>query len=272
MGYFFIANVPLQGNFEATFIRLGENFDEKALHSVVHETLKPVVAQFSANEIITQRESVSTEIKNKLTERARNFEVLLDDVSITSLCLLTAAEEADHAKFISYNKTEDTNSEITGVQVPRYKSSTARDVYACPYLVESTSKSKDLHMVKIGLCVLTKLGENFDDKALLSIIHETLEAVVAQYNASQIFRERESQIMSMEIRNKLTEKAINFNVVLDDVFITSLGLLNAAGHGHTKFTDRKTGKDNMITIIRETGDETWTKRLNGYVFFFLELR
>ena len=60
---------------------------------------------------------MSTEIKNKLIERARNFEVLLDDVSITSLCLLTAAEEADHAKFISYNKIEDNNSEITEVQV-----------------------------------------------------------------------------------------------------------------------------------------------------------
>ena len=36
--------------------RLGENFDEKALHSIVHATLKAVVAQFSANEIITQRE------------------------------------------------------------------------------------------------------------------------------------------------------------------------------------------------------------------------
>ncbi|KAF5205001.1 Prohibitin-2, partial [Thalictrum thalictroides] len=52
--------------------------------------------------------------------------------------------------------------------------------------------------VKIGLRVLTRpiadelpkiyrtLGENYNERVLPSIIHETLKAVVAQYNASQL--------------------------------------------------------------------------------------
>ena len=51
--------------------------------------------------------------------------------------------------------------------------------------------------VKIGLRVLTRpiadrlptvyrtLGENYNERVLPSIVHETLKAVVAQYNASQ---------------------------------------------------------------------------------------
>lgn len=57
--------------------------------------------------------------------------------------------------------------------------------------------------VKIGLRVLTRpmperlphiyrtLGENFNERVLPSIIHETLKAVVAQYNASQLITQRE---------------------------------------------------------------------------------
>ncbi|KAJ9675743.1 hypothetical protein PVL29_024595 [Vitis rotundifolia] len=98
------------------------------------------------------------------------------------------------------------------------------DVRARPHLVESTSGSCDLQMVKIGLQVLTRpvpdqlpaiyqtLGENYNERVLPSIIHETLKAVV--------ITQREA--ISREIRKILTEREANFNIALDDVSITSL--------------------------------------------------
>ena len=42
-------------------------------------------AQFDASELITQREVVSMKVNDLLTERAKQFGLLLDDISIVSL-------------------------------------------------------------------------------------------------------------------------------------------------------------------------------------------
>jgi len=69
----------------AIYRYLGMDYDARVLPSVVNEVLKSVVARYTAQALLSQREQVSGKIRESLNERLADFMILLDDVSITDL-------------------------------------------------------------------------------------------------------------------------------------------------------------------------------------------
>jgi prohibitin 2 len=85
---------------------IGPDYDDKILPSIVNEVLKQVIAQFGATDLLTQREQVSKLIKAHLEERAREFHLVLEDVSITDLKFGREFERAVEAKQVSQQEAE----------------------------------------------------------------------------------------------------------------------------------------------------------------------
>merc|ERR1719203_1454023 len=96
--------------------RLGKNYDERILPSLMNECAKAVVARYNANELLTKRETVSADIRKELIARANMFNVLLEDVAITHLSFSPEYARAVEAKQVAQQEAERAKYIVLGAQ------------------------------------------------------------------------------------------------------------------------------------------------------------
>lgn len=114
---------PQQRHLPQIYRRLGEDYDDRVLPSIVNEVVKQVVAKFTAAQLLTMREQVSGLVRQNLLERSEEFWITLEDVSITDLSFgqefmkavemkQVAQQDAERAKFVVLQAAQEKKSAI----------------------------------------------------------------------------------------------------------------------------------------------------------------
>ncbi len=73
------------GEVPVLYQKIGRAYEERIISPAIQESLKAVMARFTAEELITKRSEVSTGIKNFLSERLRKYWIVVDDFNIVNL-------------------------------------------------------------------------------------------------------------------------------------------------------------------------------------------
>lgn len=97
---------PQESHLSLIYRTLGMDYDDRVLPSVGNEVLKAVVAQYNADQLLTSREKVSQQISTELRERAKGFNIILDDVAITHLAYGPEFTHAVEAKQVAFQDAE----------------------------------------------------------------------------------------------------------------------------------------------------------------------
>ena len=114
---------PVEKELPRILNEYGVDYDEKILPSIGNEELKQVVAQFTAEELIIQRQDVSLKIRERLHKRSAEFGLILDDVSITDLVFdpayqrsieqkQVAQQQAEQAKYVVLRREQEKKATI----------------------------------------------------------------------------------------------------------------------------------------------------------------
>jgi prohibitin 1 len=98
-------------------------WDEKVLPSISNEVLKAVVAQYNAEQLLTQRAEVSAKVAANLRQRAKDFNIYMEDIAITHLSFGTefaraiemkqvAEQDAERAKYMVQKADQERKAAI----------------------------------------------------------------------------------------------------------------------------------------------------------------
>lgn len=90
---------------------LGMDYGKIVMTNIVKEVLKGTVAQYNAQQLISQRDQVSNQVRNAIAMRARHYNILIEGLTISSVTFTpnyqkavddkqSAQQEAERAKYI----------------------------------------------------------------------------------------------------------------------------------------------------------------------------
>lgn len=96
---------------------LGTQYEERVVTPRLQESVKTVTARFTAEELITKRPQVRTEIIQEITTKLQNENILVEDLSIVNLAFSPEFTQAIEQKQLAAQKTLTAQNDLERIKI-----------------------------------------------------------------------------------------------------------------------------------------------------------
>jgi prohibitin 2 len=104
-------------NSQNVYKNLGLDYANRVIVPAIQESVKQVTARFNAEELITQRESVKTEIEQQIRARLAAYNIIVDAISITEFEFSQEFVRAVEAKVAAQQRALQAQNELRRIEI-----------------------------------------------------------------------------------------------------------------------------------------------------------
>ena len=104
-------------NSQNVYKNLGLDYANRVIVPAIQESVKQVTARFNAEELITQRESVKTEIEEQIRARLAAYNIIVDTISITEFEFSPEFVRAVEAKVAAQQRALQAQNELRRIEI-----------------------------------------------------------------------------------------------------------------------------------------------------------
>ncbi len=102
---------------QLVYKQLGLDYANRVIVPAIQESVKQVTARFNAEELITQRETVKTEIEQQIRARLASYNIIVDAMSITEFQFSQEFVEAIEAKVAAEQRALQAQNELRRIEI-----------------------------------------------------------------------------------------------------------------------------------------------------------
>lgn len=96
---------PRKDQLHRIYSELGPNYDSKVLNNVVNEVIRGVIAQYDAQQLVSDRETISNQIRLGLRQRVLDYGIEIDEFAISQVGFTPQYQKSVENKLIARQKS-----------------------------------------------------------------------------------------------------------------------------------------------------------------------
>jgi len=130
---------------------LGLDYQNRVIQPAIDETVKQVTARYNAEELITKRPLVKTDIEESIRERLNDFNVITDVISITDFQFSALFAQAIEAKVEAEQRALQAENDLRRIQVEARQHEAQAEGIAKANIAEAEGESEAIRIINEAL-------------------------------------------------------------------------------------------------------------------------